>query len=121
MVNDYSYILGLHRNGQNKWVWFDYDGSELPLGNFTNWAPGYNENSSGDCVMAVSQNGTGSNVLDHVYRWITTPCYSGLFSHNFCQSLACDADFRGCIPFSLPKANIRSHVRHGLKAKSKKN
>uniref|UniRef100_A0A914C8K5 C-type lectin domain-containing protein n=1 Tax=Acrobeloides nanus TaxID=290746 RepID=A0A914C8K5_9BILA len=50
---EYSYNLGLHRNKQNKWVWFDYDGSELPLGNFTKWAPGYNENSSGDCVALL--------------------------------------------------------------------
>uniref|UniRef100_A0A914CQL9 C-type lectin domain-containing protein n=1 Tax=Acrobeloides nanus TaxID=290746 RepID=A0A914CQL9_9BILA len=112
-----KYYLGLHRNKQNQWVWLDYDGSEFPLGNYTHWAPGYSANSPGQCVAAISQNGTGSNLFNNDYRWVPTSCYSENAS-NFCQSLACDADYKGCQSDIPPPKKLQK--RRKIKSRPKK-
>uniref|UniRef100_A0A914EIM4 C-type lectin domain-containing protein n=1 Tax=Acrobeloides nanus TaxID=290746 RepID=A0A914EIM4_9BILA len=87
--NDFYYI-GLHRNAQKQWVWYNYDGSEFPLGNYTNWDHGYNENSHGDCVKEVNHNDSAIN-----FRWRTTSCFTDAPT-VMCQERACDTDFDQC-------------------------
>uniref|UniRef100_A0A914CFY9 Uncharacterized protein n=1 Tax=Acrobeloides nanus TaxID=290746 RepID=A0A914CFY9_9BILA len=82
--------IGLHRNSRKAWVWYDYDGSEIPdSGSFSNWAPGYGFNSTGDCVAIQGGNAEKSSS----YLWINAAC--NITTTNIdnarCGYHACDA------------------------------
>lgn len=99
-TNDYS--IGLHRNSQGKWMWYDYDSTEFPvtsffmrnfhfqLGNFTRWAPEFGVNSTGDCVVARYYPGKPHHL------WETTQCpiqEENVAPYVMCQYHACDTSF----------------------------
>uniref|UniRef100_A0A914EKF4 VWFA domain-containing protein n=1 Tax=Acrobeloides nanus TaxID=290746 RepID=A0A914EKF4_9BILA len=99
-----SSYIGLHRNSQNSWMWYDYDGSEFPLGNYQPWANGFNASSPGNCVLAVN-NGTWQAPLywqpasclltNTAYNYTFPPPHSKNVTNYMsvnCQSFACDAD-----------------------------
>uniref|UniRef100_A0A914DTG5 C-type lectin domain-containing protein n=1 Tax=Acrobeloides nanus TaxID=290746 RepID=A0A914DTG5_9BILA len=131
------WFIGLHRNAQKKWVWTDYDGSEVPLGNYAPWAPGYNENSPGDCVAVVYQPGVD---LSKNYLWAPISCQNQtacLDSDDnncvnvICQERACDADYAGCSgtvtpPTSIPgqkqmKMTRQEKIKYSKTSKGKNN
>uniref|UniRef100_A0A914EMY7 C-type lectin n=1 Tax=Acrobeloides nanus TaxID=290746 RepID=A0A914EMY7_9BILA len=131
------YLIGLHRNAQKKWVWTDYDGSEVPLGNYAPWAPGYNENSPGDCVAVVYQSGVD---LSKNWLWAPISCQnqtSGCDGSDadcvnvICQTRACDADHASCsgeLPrsISLPgqkrmRMTRQEKIKYSKASKGKKN
>uniref|UniRef100_A0A914EP47 C-type lectin n=1 Tax=Acrobeloides nanus TaxID=290746 RepID=A0A914EP47_9BILA len=111
------WFIGLHRNAQKKWVWTDFDGSEFPLGNYAPWAPGYNENSPGDCVAVVYQPGVD---LSKNYLWAPISCQNQTTCDDsdetncvnvICQERACDADYAGCSGTITPPASIPGQKR----------
>uniref|UniRef100_A0A914DXJ8 C-type lectin domain-containing protein n=1 Tax=Acrobeloides nanus TaxID=290746 RepID=A0A914DXJ8_9BILA len=82
--------IGLHRNSRKAWVWYDYDGSEIPdSGSFSNWAPGYGINSTGDCVAIQGGNAEKSSS----YLWKNVACNINIsnITDARCGYRACDA------------------------------
>uniref|UniRef100_A0A914C2Q5 C-type lectin n=1 Tax=Acrobeloides nanus TaxID=290746 RepID=A0A914C2Q5_9BILA len=112
-----SFYIGLHRNAQKHWVWWDYSLKEFPLGNFTAWASGFNSSSTGDCVYGESA--TGDNTSP--YLWKTGSCYPYLsdIAITVCQHRACDADYdwesnkHGCGLPEKRNEKIKKVVKHG--------
>uniref|UniRef100_A0A914C269 C-type lectin domain-containing protein n=1 Tax=Acrobeloides nanus TaxID=290746 RepID=A0A914C269_9BILA len=89
------FYIGLHRNSSNgAWSWYDFIRGEAPEGGYTDWLPGYNETSTGNCVIA---NMTEATNLQSPYKWWTTTCNvfeTGLeMQWAVCSSRACDAEF----------------------------
>uniref|UniRef100_A0A914EF55 C-type lectin n=1 Tax=Acrobeloides nanus TaxID=290746 RepID=A0A914EF55_9BILA len=82
-----SYYTGLHRDENGTWVWYDYDGSTFPLGNFTVWDQGFNASSAGNCTIAHAY------AENTPYLWQTSSCYPARTDvmNTVCQSRACDA------------------------------
>uniref|UniRef100_A0A914C8X4 Uncharacterized protein n=1 Tax=Acrobeloides nanus TaxID=290746 RepID=A0A914C8X4_9BILA len=87
-----SVYISLHRNNAQTWVWYDYDGSEILLGNYTNWEPNVNPSTTDNCVVAEkSSSGT--------YPWKPVSCFPAQtgVTHTVCAKLACDANRKSCI------------------------
>uniref|UniRef100_A0A914CFU4 C-type lectin domain-containing protein n=1 Tax=Acrobeloides nanus TaxID=290746 RepID=A0A914CFU4_9BILA len=87
----YDYYIGLYRNDNGDWVWTDFDGSEIPLGNYQPCAPGYDASSDGDCVHANATSVDNTTIS----LWVPSTCYP-TWSQLFCGTLGCDANRTDC-------------------------
>uniref|UniRef100_A0A914BVM5 C-type lectin domain-containing protein n=1 Tax=Acrobeloides nanus TaxID=290746 RepID=A0A914BVM5_9BILA len=104
--------IGLHRNEEGQLVWTDYDGSEIPLGNYTNFING--NNGDGDCFANVYNNET------YTYQWESRPCFSDDLA-AICQFRACDADNTACglYNYGVKKTKMEKKLRQ-LRGEPKK-
>uniref|UniRef100_A0A914C8L9 C-type LECtin n=1 Tax=Acrobeloides nanus TaxID=290746 RepID=A0A914C8L9_9BILA len=55
---DYPYYIGLHKNQQGQWTWYDYNKGEFPLSSYTNWSPGYPNGAAGCAIMDSNDKST---------------------------------------------------------------
>uniref|UniRef100_A0A914BYL8 C-type lectin domain-containing protein n=1 Tax=Acrobeloides nanus TaxID=290746 RepID=A0A914BYL8_9BILA len=117
-ISDYPFYLGLHKNKNSQWVWYDYDLTEFPLSGYSDWAPGYpDSNPSDGCAIITSDDGINLS-------WKTQACNSGLL-HIVCQARACDAANLYCCEYcnEMMEGGLmaeRFHERrHALQAKTR--
>uniref|UniRef100_A0A914E4R4 C-type lectin n=1 Tax=Acrobeloides nanus TaxID=290746 RepID=A0A914E4R4_9BILA len=85
---NYPFYLGLHKNNNSQWTWWNYDLTEFPA-SYLNWAPGHPQ-AGDNCAIADSNDG------QHLV-WKSRTCdpSSGL-GVSLCQGPACDATTTIC-------------------------
>uniref|UniRef100_A0A914DKA1 VWFA domain-containing protein n=1 Tax=Acrobeloides nanus TaxID=290746 RepID=A0A914DKA1_9BILA len=79
--------ISLHKGSTNNWVWYDINGSEIPLGSYTNW---YNNSLTGSCAKTAQTNQWDWST----YQWVTGDCNNsdGQTNGAVCATQACDAE-----------------------------
>jgi len=79
---------GLHRDTDNSWIWYGYNKTAFPEGTYQPWAPGFSNNSSGNCALLDNVGGT--------FMWETENCLGQNPIPYICQVRACDSTYGSC-------------------------
>uniref|UniRef100_A0A914DBL2 C-type lectin n=1 Tax=Acrobeloides nanus TaxID=290746 RepID=A0A914DBL2_9BILA len=86
---NYPFYLGLHKNNNSQWTWWNYDLTEFPA-TYLNWAPGHPQ-AGDNCAIADSND--GQHLVWKSYG--CDPSMTGL-GFSLCQGPACDATTTIC-------------------------
>uniref|UniRef100_A0A914CM40 C-type lectin domain-containing protein n=1 Tax=Acrobeloides nanus TaxID=290746 RepID=A0A914CM40_9BILA len=100
--DDHDYYIGLHKNNQSQWVWYNYDRTEFMLSGFSDWGVGQPNGTDGCVIFDSTNNG------NLVWKTITCDTDSTGITNALCQSLACDATNTYCITSTGSKKKEKS-------------
>uniref|UniRef100_A0A914EI50 C-type lectin n=1 Tax=Acrobeloides nanus TaxID=290746 RepID=A0A914EI50_9BILA len=86
---NYPFYLGLHKNNNSQWTWWNYDLTEFPA-SYLNWAPGHPQ-AGDNCAIADSND-------DQHLVWKSYGCDPSMttLGLSLCQGPACDATTTIC-------------------------
>uniref|UniRef100_A0A914EHK8 Uncharacterized protein n=1 Tax=Acrobeloides nanus TaxID=290746 RepID=A0A914EHK8_9BILA len=91
--SEYPFYIGLHKNQQGQWSWYDYDRTDFPVSGYSDWAQGY-PNGTTRCGVMDSDDGV------HLV-WKNYGCNTETAGLDMvlCQSRSCDATSTYCCAY----------------------